>query len=354
MEIQYIDISNLISDPGTSVEDILGAYWKRTLDLEEIGLDDNFFDLGGNSLLAIRMIAWINKEMGFRFAISTLYQLPTIRQLACKIKNFESEELKSIILLKEGVGTPLFIFPPWSSYPTIFNEFVNTYHKSNPLYGIIYSEDADNFPFKDLHGYVNHIISEIKKLHPTGPYSLLGCSMGARTILEVAIQLQKSQDKIEFLGAISHYPSYPPKGLLLNRRIRDEIRTVLKIDLGLKIKYIRHRFPHFLKLLVTGENSAQEIIIENGAQNQILALHEVYNPKSKYNGDLVLIYETSPEGAPSELTKSQVYRNSIFKSLWKKYITGNIVAKIIECKHNDFFKKPTVDEIAAIVESYMA
>lgn len=345
-------MSDLISYPTTSVEDILINYWKQILNLEKICLDDDFFDLGGNSLLAIKAITRINKELGLKLAVSTIYQLSTIRQLAHKIESSGSEELKSIVLLKEGSGTPLFIFPPWSSYPTIFNEFVNTYNKENPLYGIIYCEDAEDFPFKDLQEYANHLVGEIKKLHPQGPYSLLGCSMGARTILEVAMQIQKSGEKIEFLGAISHYPSYPSKGLILNRRVRDEIRTLVKIDLRLKIKYLRHRLPHFLKLLITGNNAVQEIVIENGAQNQILALHEIYDPKSKYNGDLVLIYETSPDGEPSELTKSQVYRNSIFKSLWKQYVTGNIIAKIVECRHNDFFKKPAVNQVAAIVESY--
>src|SRR6202012_5154936 len=210
-ENEYIDDRNLISAPKKPVEQALAMYWKAALDIEEIDLDDDFFDLGGNSLLAMKTVSRINKELGIKLAVSTIYQLPTIRQLACKIENFESEQLKSIVLLKEGVSTPLFIFPPWSSYPTIFDEFVNIYSKSNPLYGIIYSEDADDFPFKDLHEYASHLIIEIKKIHPKGPYSLLGCSMGARTILEVAMQLQQAQDKVEFLGAISHYPSYPPK-----------------------------------------------------------------------------------------------------------------------------------------------
>ncbi|MDB5023560.1 MAG: non-ribosomal peptide synthetase [Mucilaginibacter sp.] len=345
-------MSNLISYPLTPVEEILANYWREMLTVEEVGLDDDFFDLGGSSLLAIRMITRINKEQEFKLAVSAIYQLSTIRQLAYKIEHTESEELKPIILLKEGHGSPLFIFPPWSSYPTIFNEFIETYHKHNPLYGVIYSEDGDDFPFKDLQEYAGFLVGHIKKIHAQGPYSLLGYSMGARTALEVAIQLRQSQDKVEFLGAISHYPSYPSKGLLLNRRLRDEIRTLAKINFRFKVKYLRHRLPHFLKLLLTGDNSVQEIVIENGAQNQILAIHETYDPNSKYDGDLVLIYETSPEGASSELRKSQVYRNSIFRLLWEQHVTGNIIVKIVECKHIDFFKKPAVDKVTEIVESY--
>jgi thioesterase domain-containing protein/acyl carrier protein len=346
-------MSNLTSAPTSFVEKTLARYWREALNIEDVDLDDNFFDLGGTSLLAIRCITQINKEQDYKLAVSSIYQLSTIRQLANKIENSKSGDLNPIVLLKQGCGTPLFIFPPWSSYPTIFNDFVEVFKGNNPLYGILYTEDSDDFPFKDLQDYASYLINHIKKLYPCGPYGLIGCSMGARTILEVGLQLQQAQDKVEFLGVVSYYPSYPAKGLLLNRRLRDEVRTFVNIKLNFKVKYLRHRLPYFLKLLLTGDNSVQELIIENGAQNQILDIHETYEPRSKYNGDLVLIYETSPDGEAAELKKSQVYRNSIFKLLWKEFVTGNINVKIVECKHIDFFKKPAVFKIADIVELYL-
>jgi thioesterase domain-containing protein/acyl carrier protein len=347
-------MSDIALIPTTSLEKTIANYWRSVLNTEDIGLDDNFFDIGGTSLLAMRCINQINHELELSLPVSAIYQLSTIRQLAYKIEHTESDELNPVILLKEGEGTPLFIFPPWSSYPTIFNGFVETYKGNNPLYGIIYTEDSDNFPYKDLQEYAHFIIGHIQKIDPYGPYGLLGCSMGARTILEVAIQLKQAGGKIGFLGAVSHYPSYPRNGLILNRRLRDEIRTFLKINLNFKMKYLRYRLFYFLKLLFVGDNTVQEIIIENGAQNQILAIHEVYEPKSKYDGDLVLIYETSPDGARSELKKSQVYRNSIFKLLWKKWVTGEVSVRIVECNHNDFFKKPAVYQVTDIVGSYLS
>jgi len=340
--------------PTSLLEKTLAKCWREVLAIEDINLDDNFFDIGGTSLLAIRCIIQINRELELKLAVSTIYQLSTIRELAQKIEQTESGELNPIILLRGGKGTPLFIFPPWSSYPTIFNGFVETYKGNNPLYGIIYTEDSDEFPFKDLQEYAHFIVGYIQKIHPQGPYGLLGCSMGARTILEIAIQLKQAGGKIGFLGAVSHYPSYPRNGLILNRRLRDEIRTFVNINLNFKMKYLRYRLFYFLKLLFVGDNTVQEIIIENGAQNQILAIHEVYEPKSKYEGDLVLIYETSPDGARSELKKSQVYRNSIFKLLWKKWVTGEVSVRIVECNHNDFFKKPAVYQVTDIVGSYLS
>ncbi len=346
-------MSEIASSPTNVLENTLADYWRKVLNIEQVGLDDNFFELGGSSLMAMRLITQINKELGFKLPVSTIYQVSTLRQLAQKIGNFQSKDTSPVLLLREGHGTPLFIFPPWSSYPTIFDEFVNSYHGDNPLYGILYTEDSENFPFKTLQEYARYLVSSIKKIHPHGPYALLGYSLGARTILEVGMQFQQAQDEIELLCAISHYPSFPAKGLLFNRRINDEIRILANINFRFKMKYLRYRLPYFLKLLFTGDNGIQELVIENGAQNQILEIHDVYVTNTKFKGDLILIYETSPDGVQAEYKKAQVYRNSIFKLLWKKHVTGNIIVKIVECKHIDFFKKPAVNKITEIIESQM-
>ena len=270
-----------------------------------------------------------------------------------KLETSTTEEVSPIVVLKQGEGTPLFIFPPWSSYPTIFNEFVDHYEGKGPLYGILYTEDTEDFPFKTVQDYARYIINYIKSIQPTGPYALLGYSLGARTILEVGIQLQQAKDEVALLAVISHYPAFPPKGLLLGRRMRDEVRIFTSINLGLKVKYLFHRLPHFVKLLIKGDHEKQEIKVDIDTQKKILEIHERYETNSKYNGDLVLIYETSPDGHPSEYKKAQVYRNSIFPKLWQEYVDGKVIVKIIDTKHNDFFKKPAVEEVTDIVESYL-
>lgn len=339
--------------PTTDSEHILAGVWQTVLNIDRIGIDDNFFDLGGTSLMVMRTINQVNEQTGANLRIAILYQLPTIRQLAYLIETNGSDDVSPIVLLRKGVGTPLVIFPPWSSYPTIFNEFVNTFEGKNPLYGIIYTEDTEHFPFKNVREYAQYIIAQLKAIHPSGPYGLLGYSLGARTILEVAIQLQQVGDEVALLGVISHYPAFPSKGFLLPRRLLDEIRVFWNISFSLKFKYLHHRFPYFLKLLIKGNNDIQQIVVEIDTQKRILALHEAYDPDQKYNGDVVVIYEKSPDGDPSEYKKVQVYRNSIFKKLWSQHVTGSVIMKNVECKHIDFFKQPAVSEVTGIVESYL-
>lgn len=339
--------------PESELEQTLVDIWQKALNIEQIGIDDNFFDLGGTSLVAVRVMGQINEITNSSLNSSILYQLPTIRNLSQKIDANNTLDINPIILLKEGRGTPLFIFPPWSSYPTIFNEFVNSYNADNPLYGIIYTEDHENFPYKSVQEYVKFIVGHIKKLYPEGPYNLLGYSLGARTIFEVAVQLQQAGDKLNMVAAISHFPAYPSKRLFLSRRILDEIRVFQKIKPSLKFKYLYLRLPYFLKLLMKGKQNLPEIVLEVETQNRIFEIHDSYETNQRYSGDLLLIYETNPDGDESEFKKVQVYRNSIFRELWSKYIDGNIIERIVETKHVDFFKQPVVKEVTNIVESYL-
>jgi amino acid adenylation domain-containing protein len=350
---RYHQSNQNYAEPTTLTEKTVADVWQHILNITRVGIDDNFFDLGGTSLMVIRIINQVNERTGANLRLASLYQLPTIRALANQIDNGSANENSPVVQLKKGTGTPLFIFPPWSSYPTIFNEFVSTFTGDNPLYGIIYTEDTEFFPFQNVQEYAAYLIEHFKKLHPTGPYGLLGYSLGARTILEVALQLQQANDKVALLGVISHYPAYAKKRLFLSRRICDEIRVFWNIGLDLKLKYLQHRLPYFLKLLTNGNNDVQEIKLEIDSQKRLFAIHELYETNKKFDGNMVLIYEKSPDRDPSEYKKVQVYRNSIFQKLWQPYITGRIVMKNVETKHIDFFKQPAVKQVASIVDLYL-
>lgn len=350
---RYHQAQQAYAAPQSPTEEALINIWQNILNIERIGIDDNFFDLGGTSLMVIRTINQINNKTGASLRMAGLYQWPTVRQLAHQITTKALTEISPIVLLKQGKGIPLFIFPPWSSYPTIFNEFVKSYEADNPVYGIIYTEDTEHFPYNNVQEYVQYIVTHIKTIHPKGPYGLLGYSMGARTVFECALQLQRSNDTVAFLGAISHYPALPSEKLLLGRRLLDEIRVYWNINSSLKFKYLRYRFPYFVKLLLKGKNDIQEMVLEIDTQKKMQSIHETYSTREKYNGDVVLIYEKSPDGDISEFKKIQVYRNSIFKRLWKPYINGNVVLKNVETRHIDFFKQPAVKEVVKIAEHYL-
>ncbi len=342
------------AEPGSELEKQLAVIWQKKLNLEQIGIDDNFFDLGGDSLAAIGTVGHINTVLGFNLNLATLYRLPTIRQLANKIETNDLFDIDPIVLLKEGTGTPLFIFPQWDSYPTVFDEFVKSYQGNNPLYGIIYTEDHEDFPYESLQEYVRFIIGHIKKLYPQGPYGVLGYSIGGRIIFEAAVQLQQDGNQLDMVAVISDSPPLRLKGLFLSREVRDAIMLLRKTKPGLKVKYLHRRLPRLIELVVKGKQDTQPVQLEVGTQNRINEIYLAYGTKQRYKGELLLIHEPSPDhGKPYEFQQPEVYRYSILPKLWYKYIDGNVVQKIMDVGHSDFLKQPAVTEVANIVYNYL-
>lgn len=337
----------------TETEKKLSIIWQEVLNTASVGIDDDFFDLGGTSMVAISVVNKINSTTKANATVASLYQLPTIRLLAEKIDSHSIDKVSPIFLLKEGKGMPIFLFPPWSSYPAILNDFVKAFKEENPLYGIIYMEDSEHFPFKSLQEYVEYLISFIKQLYPDGPYGLVGYSMGARTILEVAVQLQRAKNEVGLLAAISYFPAFPSKGTWLSRRMRDEIRIFTNISTAYKFRYLHTRIPHLLSLAIKRQKEGRDVKVDVETQTKILELHEQYEPACKYTGDVLLIYEPSPDGQRSEYKKIQVYRNSIFGKLWSEHINGHVIVKTVQTKHVDFFKLPAVREVTEIIESHL-
>jgi acyl carrier protein len=68
--------------PTTEVEQTLVEAWQEALGIEQIGIDDNFFDLGGDSLIAVRTITLLEKKLQTKIPTANLYQTPSVRALA--------------------------------------------------------------------------------------------------------------------------------------------------------------------------------------------------------------------------------------------------------------------------------
>jgi aryl carrier-like protein len=71
---------------GGTVEDVIAAMWRELLGLPDVTHDDDFFDMGGHSLIAIRLMARIHRELGVRFQLATLFEAPTIGALAVLVR----------------------------------------------------------------------------------------------------------------------------------------------------------------------------------------------------------------------------------------------------------------------------
>ncbi len=207
--------------PRNVQEQKLVDIWARVLQKSTIGIDDNFFDQGGDSLIAVRLISQIRKEFKMEISIRSIFDTPTIKQLSELLtdksaidsiinKNTTSSGPSFIIpLQKIGDKRPLFLIHPIGG--TVFCYLpLRNYINDRPIYGI---EDpginASSPHFNALGELANYYIKGIKKIQPEGPYLIGGASLGGLISIEIAKQLDANGESIEFIGLFDAWASFP-------------------------------------------------------------------------------------------------------------------------------------------------
>ena len=170
----------------------LTRIWQRLFGRDDIGRQDNFFDLGGNSLLATRLAAQIDKLLSCKLAIATLFQSPTIESLARRLNEEDwMPPWSSLVPLQpHGAKPPLFFIHGQQGEVFGFLELSRLLGPDQPCYGIqavgLDGKAARHTTFEDM---AAHYVREIVSFQPDGPIHLAGYSLGGVLAFEVAQQL---------------------------------------------------------------------------------------------------------------------------------------------------------------------
>ena len=194
------------SAPTTDIEVRLLDIWREVLQIEEIGTRDDFFELGGHSLLAMDLIARINKAFDRSLAVVTLFETPSIRELARSIEQDDSTAVnQSLIRVKQGSDdkAPLILVHDVDGEAILYYGLSQSVHRDRPVYVLrpLSSMDCPMFHTR-IEEMAAHYISEIKLQFPNGPYILGGLCAGGVIAFEMACQLQASGEKVALVAII--------------------------------------------------------------------------------------------------------------------------------------------------------
>ncbi len=189
--------------PSNPTEEILVAIWAEVLGLKQIGIHDNFFALGGHSLLAMRLFNEIEKTLGTRLSLATLFQKQTIAELATILHQEESsQEWESLVMIQQGKPTkpPLFcIHAIWGN--VLFYRKLAHYLPDQPFYGLqAQGLDGKRSPLTSIPEMASNYIKEIQRIQPQGPYFVGGFSLGGQIAFEVARQLHALGQEVRLLA----------------------------------------------------------------------------------------------------------------------------------------------------------
>ncbi len=203
--------------PRDDIERKLASIWESLLGVEAAGIRDNFFDLGGHSLIAVRLFAKIKEVYGLEFPISILFEAPTIERAAELIRQTKNggEERESppeemvgrkhthLVAMHSGKGGPR---TPFFLVAGMFGNVLNLRHLAHLIghdrhfYGLqargLYGDDPPHETFEEM---AADYLAEVRTVQPEGPYFLGGFSGGGITAFEMAQQLIREGQEVRLL-----------------------------------------------------------------------------------------------------------------------------------------------------------
>lgn len=222
-KFQRPDLDSDYVEPRNDVERTLVGFWEELLGVNQVGVEDSFFDLGGHSLIAVRLFAMVKKAYRVEFPISVLFEAPTIALCAAMIRerigdtdtgdaaasgtpptsSAPKRRFTHLVAMHDGEGgerTPFFLVAG------MFGNVLNLRHLARligvgrPFYGLqargLY---GDQKPHDTLVEAATDCIAEMRQVQPHGPYLLGGFSGGGITAYEIARQLEAAGEKVSLL-----------------------------------------------------------------------------------------------------------------------------------------------------------
>ena len=331
----------------TALEAQLVEIWEQLLNVSPIGITDNYFELGGQSLLAMRLFAQIKELTGQKLPLATLFESPTIEALAVAIENEQSgvsiqtesaTNYKSWVIPIQPNGTKRPFFHMGGS--ALLYNLARYLGEDQPLFGILEQDlDGDHPLYVTVEDIVPHCIEGIRSVQPEGPYLLGGLCFGAIVSLEVARALKAQGEEVDLVVMIDSYaPDFVPTevdaaALAVNGQgAGSNLLQYSPTDIFYKVKYKawhkswKHIHNFYAKIGRSMPHRFRDIEEANTVANNNYIANE-------YDGDAILFQ------VGEQHTGAIVDEN---KMGWGKYIHGKTELYQVQGGHLSVYDEPYV------------
>ncbi|MEU9736143.1 amino acid adenylation domain-containing protein [Streptomyces sp. NPDC048002] len=328
--------------PTDAREEALALLYAQVLGAEAVGPDDAFFDLGGTSLLAVRLVTRIRQEFGTELTIGSLFEAPTPAALAARLQDTgpaAADALGVVLPLRtSGDRPPLFAVHPAGGLAWCYAGLAARLDPGQPVYGIQARGLTGDEPLprtlqEEAEDYVRHI----RALRPHGPYRLLGWSVGGVLAHTVAVLLQEAGERVELLALLDAFPAEqwrdrpaPEEG--------DALTAVLRMA-GFERRAERTRDDVLATLRRAGsplaglpEHALGRIvdIVPNHARMMRAHHHR------RFDGDVLFLTAAAPR--PEDWLTPRA---------WLPHVSGAVDDHDIDCTHPQLLRDRHLDAVAA-------
>jgi thioesterase domain-containing protein/acyl carrier protein len=347
--------------PRDTLERQLANVWEDVFGLSPIGVQDDFFDLGGDSFKAVRIVGRIEALTGKSLPLVTLLEAPTIEKLAALLKDEGwAPRWSSLVPIRaSGARPPFYCVHGVGGNILEFEHLARYLDPDQPLYGIQAQGLDGRMP---RHGSVEemaaHYVKEIRELQPHGPYYVGGSSFGGLVAWEVSQRLAAEGEEVGLLVMFdTHGPGFPrflPTATGLRKRLGD-LRYRVELHVGniaaakghrweyvrAKAARLRRRIARTLgrRLRTTINRYTLPRTIRDVGESGVRA-NRAYVPKP-YGGRVALLRATEqPYGIVPDPTNG-----------WSGMVTGTLEVRDVPGHHGAIMREPRVRVLAAELDA---
>jgi len=350
--------------PRTSVEEQMAAIWKEILELKQVGVHDNFFDSGGDSLNAVQFFCRFEETFGRKLPLATLFRAPTIAQLADLITsdNEEAEWASLVPIRSSGTKPPLFFVHSHEGNVVGYYDLAQQLDDDLPIYGI-QARGLDGIMPMDIKRFedmARNYIEEIRQVQPQGPYYLSGFCLGGNLAFEMAQQLLAAGEKVELFMVHSNthnYMQFPESVSRLQQayykmmhRIESEIDWYKETRTN---KRSRHLYERVTRLMVIIQS-----ILEKPVRRFLAKLKINISPSQTSQFEalgfrhitLLRRYEFKPYDGNVTLINAEKHHKGIISDStlgWEEFVKGEIDNYEIPGYRLSMLKQPRVKFLGA-------
>lgn len=336
-----------LPEPGTTCARVL-ALFHQVLARDTVGPDDSFFDVGGHSLLAVKLFAKIEGQLKAKLPLATLMSAPSARELAAVIDSDSGDTHRTALVPVRATGSrpPFFCVHGMDGDVLFLQRLRAVTSEDQPIYGLqARGMDGVEKPYVTVEEMAAVYERAIREVQPSGPYIIGGYSLGGMVALEIAHRLAQRGHRVERLilldtripRAVAEHHARKSMPERLSWQLRNGpaffVRKIYRGIIQPKTHALCQRLgvpqPPFVRRL--------------GTRNANVKAYFAYQPRAW--------------AGPTTLIRAEI-QEALFKDMgahgWEHVAIGGLDIVSVACDHANFFGARTIDAVGAAVDKVLA
>ena len=326
--------------------------------IDQIGIDDSFFALGGSSLLAMRLVARIKNLFGIEVSLRSVFEHDTVKSLSLLLEHrFESHTYTPIIKFNNvSKNSPIIFVHPAGGSSIVYKEFAEYLSLDRPIIGLqARGLEINEVPFSDLIEMIEHYSDSLSSQFPEGVLNFIGYSVGGVIAHELAVNLQNKGRKIGLLGLIDSFvptkldnafDHYTEESMFEEIIANSDNENILNVHISADVQHKQDRIETIKEIFVSHNmipRDTPSLWVERMLREMVYSKKRMVG-HTMMTGEFDAVYFVANQNKSFELEKNRLS--------WKNYCR-NIIFEDIEATHNSMMQSRNVKMMASLYKKYL-